>query len=94
MSCAKASPVSLLVDAPERAGWLGGQPARSHACCAGTAREPSFGSSPAPMISSSCGAALQTGPVHEFARQLPTLTELFRHVVHVEETPELAGSAA
>ncbi len=39
-------------------------------------------------------AALETGPVHEFARQLPSLTELFRHVVHVEAVPELAGSAA
>jgi ABC-2 type transport system ATP-binding protein len=27
-------------------------------------------------------AALATGPVHEFAQQLPTLTELFRDVVH------------
>lgn len=26
-------------------------------------------------------AALETGPVHEFARRLPSLTELFRHVV-------------
>ena len=26
-------------------------------------------------------AALATGPVREFARRLPSLTELFRHVV-------------
>jgi ABC-2 type transport system ATP-binding protein len=30
-------------------------------------------------------AALATGPVHEFARRRPSLTELFRHVVSAEE---------
>jgi ABC-2 type transport system ATP-binding protein len=29
-------------------------------------------------------AALATGPVHEFARSRPSLTELFRHVVSQE----------
>ncbi|TDU02613.1 ABC-2 type transport system ATP-binding protein [Streptomyces sp. 846.5] len=33
-------------------------------------------------------AALATGPVREFARRLPTLTELFRHVVSAEEPVE------
>jgi ABC-2 type transport system ATP-binding protein len=31
-------------------------------------------------------AALATGPVHEFSRQRPSLTELFRHVVSEETT--------
>jgi ABC-2 type transport system ATP-binding protein len=31
-------------------------------------------------------AALATGPVHEFARRRPALTELFRHVVSEEAT--------
>jgi ABC-2 type transport system ATP-binding protein len=37
-------------------------------------------------------AALATGPVHEFRRRRPSLTELFRHVVsdHVDE-PDRAG---
>ena len=35
-------------------------------------------------------AALATGPVREFARRLPSLTELFRHVVSAEEKPEKA----
>jgi ABC-2 type transport system ATP-binding protein len=40
-------------------------------------------------------AALATGPVREFARQLPTLTELFRHVVHDAEIPsDTAATAA
>jgi ABC-2 type transport system ATP-binding protein len=32
-------------------------------------------------------AALATGPVHEFAKRRPSLTELFRHVVSQEEVP-------
>jgi ABC-2 type transport system ATP-binding protein len=31
-------------------------------------------------------AALRTGPVREFGERLPSLTELFRHVVSIEET--------
>ncbi len=40
-------------------------------------------------------AALATGPVREFARQLPTLTELFRHVVKDPTTdpPDPAGDS-
>ncbi|MER6798998.1 ABC transporter ATP-binding protein, partial [Amycolatopsis mediterranei] len=30
-------------------------------------------------------AALATGPVHEFAREQPSLTDLFRSVVTTEE---------
>jgi ABC-2 type transport system ATP-binding protein len=37
-------------------------------------------------------AALATGPVHEFAQQLPSLTELFRHVV--SEKDDRTESAA
>ena len=33
-------------------------------------------------------AALATGPVREFARRLPSLTELFRHVVSAQDKPE------
>jgi ABC-2 type transport system ATP-binding protein len=38
-------------------------------------------------------AALATGPVREFARRLPSLTELFRHVVSAEEKPEKAKTS-
>ena len=38
-------------------------------------------------------AALATGPVREFARRLPTLTDLFRHVVSSEEKKQ-TGEAA
>ncbi|MEY9963966.1 ABC-2 type transport system ATP-binding protein [Streptacidiphilus sp. MAP12-16] len=40
-------------------------------------------------------AALATGPVREFARRLPSLTELFRHVVSAESAgAESAGAEA
>jgi len=35
-------------------------------------------------------AALATGPVREFRRRLPSLTELFRHVVHADATASTA----
>ncbi len=39
-------------------------------------------------------AALATGPVREFARQRPSLTDLFRHLVHSENTePDEADRA-
>ena len=38
-------------------------------------------------------AALATGPVREFARRLPTLTDLFRHVVSTDETKQAEAAA-
>jgi ABC-2 type transport system ATP-binding protein len=38
-------------------------------------------------------AALATGPVREFARRLPALTDLFRHVVSSEETKQTGVAA-
>ncbi|MFC1402956.1 MULTISPECIES: ABC transporter ATP-binding protein [Streptacidiphilus] len=37
-------------------------------------------------------AAMATGPVREFARRLPSLTELFRHVVSAQDKPEEAAA--
>jgi ABC-2 type transport system ATP-binding protein len=39
-------------------------------------------------------AALATGPVHEFARQRPSLTELFRHVVSEDTSPASSSHGA
>jgi ABC-2 type transport system ATP-binding protein len=42
-------------------------------------------------------AALATGPVHEFARRRPSLTELFRHAVHentTDDTHDVAPTTA
>jgi ABC-2 type transport system ATP-binding protein len=79
------SPASLMIDAPNAPdGWaarLAGVTVLSH-----------HGSRVALRLAQGVDdqtvlqAALATGPVHEFARQLPTLTELFRHVVHEDET--------
>jgi ABC-2 type transport system ATP-binding protein len=80
-----SSPVSLVIDAPRAPdGWadrlpgvtvLGRQGSR-------TTVRLSDGADDQAVLQ----AALATGPVHEFAQQLPTLTELFRHVVHEEPT--------
>ena len=32
-------------------------------------------------------AALEAGPVHEFSRARPSLTDLFRHIVSIEDQP-------
>ena len=80
----KGSPVSLVIDAPNAPdGWtdsLAGVTVLNH-----------HGSRVALRLAEGVDdqtvlhAALATGPVREFARQPPTLTELFRHVVHENE---------
>ena len=82
----------LVVDAPEAAeGWADGL-----AGVTVTGREGSR-----TVLALGAGAddqavlraALATGPVREFARRLPTLTELFRHVVSAD-VEESKGAAA
>ncbi|HEX4015271.1 MAG TPA: ATP-binding cassette domain-containing protein [Frankiaceae bacterium] len=80
----RGSPASLVIDAPNAPeGWadrLPGITVLSH-----------HGSRVALRLAEGVDdqrilqAALATGPVREFARQLPTLTDLFRHVVHQGE---------
>ncbi len=80
----KGSPESLVIDAPDAPdGWaqeLAGVTVLSH-----------HGTRVALRLADGVDdqrilqAALATGPVREFARQLPTLTELFRDVVHQGE---------
>ena len=73
-------PVQLLVDAPgARDGWADGLPGvtvRQHDATR-TVLELTDGADDQRVLA----AALATGPVHEFARRRPSLTELFRHVV-------------
>jgi ABC-2 type transport system ATP-binding protein len=90
------SPVSLLVDAPAAAsGWADGLPGVTVLRQDGprTVVRLGHGADDQQVLR----AALATGPVHEFARQLPSLTELFRHVVHdrpAEDRRAAARSAA
>ena len=82
----------LVVDAPDAAeGWAEGLPGVTV-----TGRE---GSRTVLALSDGADdqavlrAALATGPVREFARRLPSLTDLFRHVVSSEEKKQ-NGEAA
>jgi ABC-2 type transport system ATP-binding protein len=78
-------PAQLVVEAPDaRAGWADALPGvtmrgreNGH-----TVLELADGADDQAVLR----AALATGPVHEFGRRLPSLTELFRHVVSEEET--------
>ena len=82
----------LVVDAPDAAeGWAEGLPGVTV-----TGRE---GSRTVLALSDGADdqavlrAALATGPVREFARRLPSMTDLFRHVVSSEEKKQ-NGEAA
>jgi ABC-2 type transport system ATP-binding protein len=76
-------PAQLVVDAPQaRDGWADGLPGVTVHDRNGsrTVLELAEGADDQPVLA----AALATGPVHEFARRQPSLTELFRHVVSEE----------
>jgi len=78
-------PAQLVVDAPQaRDGWADGLPGVTVHDRNGsrTVLELAEGADDQPVLA----AALATGPVHEFARRRPSLTELFRHVVSEEVT--------
>jgi ABC-2 type transport system ATP-binding protein len=76
-------PAQLVVEAPQaRDGWADGLPGVTVHDRNGsrTVLELAEGADDQPVLA----AALATGPVHEFARRRPSLTELFRHVVSEE----------
>jgi ABC-2 type transport system ATP-binding protein len=76
-------PAQLVVDAPQAVdGWAEGLPGVNIRGREGTRTvlELADGADDQPVLA----AALATGPVHEFARRRPSLTELFRHVVSEE----------
>ena len=80
----QGSPTTLVIDAPDAPdGWAARLP--------GVTVVNDHGSRVALRLAEGVDdqtilqAALATGPVHEFAHQLPTLTELFRDVVHQGE---------
>jgi ABC-2 type transport system ATP-binding protein len=78
-------PAQLVVDAPQaRDGWADALPGVTVQGRDGTRTvlELAEGADDQRVLA----AALATGPVHEFARRLPSLTELFRHVVSEEVT--------
>ncbi len=75
--------VSIVVDAPGApAGWADALPGVTVLRRQGSRTTVQLG--PGADDQQLLSAALATGPVHEFARQLPSLSELFRHVVHDE----------
>ncbi len=86
------SPVSLVVDAPgAQPGWadrLPGVSVLSHDGPRTTLRLAAEADDQAILA-----AALATGPVHEFSRQLPSLAELFRHVVRDDAQPTATTDA-
>jgi ABC-2 type transport system ATP-binding protein len=80
----RGGPDELVVDAPDApAGWADGLPGvsvRRHEDRR-TVLELRDGADDQAVLA----AALATGPVHEFARRQASLTELFRHVVTVQD---------
>jgi len=75
----------LVVDAPEAPdGWADGLAGVSLTGREGTRTVLALG--PDADDQAVLRAALATGPVREFARRLPSLTELFRHVVSTDPT--------
>ncbi|MDX3194603.1 ATP-binding cassette domain-containing protein [Streptomyces sp. MN03-5084-2B] len=78
--------VRLRVDVPEAAeGWADGLPGVKVLGRTGTVTELELGEDADDQAV--LKAALATGPVREFAREQPSLTELFRSVVTTEEVP-------
>ncbi|MCQ4084202.1 ATP-binding cassette domain-containing protein [Streptomyces sp. RB6PN25] len=89
----------ILVDAPQAPpGWAAGLPGVT---VVGDATGPTLLElAPGADDQAVLRAALATGPVREFARRLPSLTDLFRHVVsnehteHTEHVEDTGGTAA
>jgi ABC-2 type transport system ATP-binding protein len=80
----------LLIDAPNApAGWASQLPEATFVGTEGryTVLEPKPGADDQAILR----AALATGPVHEFTRRRPSLTELFRSVVTDHPGPTSAG---
>jgi ABC-2 type transport system ATP-binding protein len=77
-----------MVDGPPHESWLPSVPSADLVSSDGRrtvveVRDPSLTSADQELLS----AALSAGPVHEFTRQRPSLTELYRHVVSTSEEP-------
>jgi ABC-2 type transport system ATP-binding protein len=82
--------VRLLVDAPEAAdGWAAGLPGVTVLGREGSVTEVELGDGADDQAV--LRAALATGPVREFSRKLPSLTDLFRSVVSEHNTQEAAA---
>ncbi|WP_027941793.1 ABC transporter ATP-binding protein [Amycolatopsis taiwanensis] len=89
-------PERLLVDAPQAPdGWADDLPGVTVLGHAGGRTELALGEGADDQTV--LKAALATGPVHEFARRRPSLTELFRNVVtadHEDAAQQAKGAAA
>ncbi|MGY4643177.1 ABC transporter ATP-binding protein [Cellulomonas sp. URHB0016] len=86
-----------LVDGPEGAAWVAAVPVAQVRSSSGSRTVVSVGpSAPDDVDQELLRAALVAGPVREFARQRPTLVELYRHVVTTEasSSPELQEVSA
>ncbi|MDT8915379.1 ATP-binding cassette domain-containing protein [Amycolatopsis sp. PS_44_ISF1] len=82
--------VRLLVDAPQAPeGWAAGLPGVTVLGREGSVTEVELGEGGDDQAV--LRAALTTGPVHEFSRKLPSLTDLFRSVVSEHHTEEAAA---
>jgi ABC-2 type transport system ATP-binding protein len=86
-----------VVDGPAGPSWAAAVPAAQVVSSSGSRTVVSVGpSAPDDVDQELLRAALAAGPVREFARQRPTLVELYRHVVTTEATasPELEEVSA
>jgi ABC-2 type transport system ATP-binding protein len=84
------NPISLVVDAPHAPpDWAAGLPGVTVLKRTGSRTTLRLADDADDQLV--LQAALATGPVHEFAQQLPSLADLFRHVVHDSGT---AGAQA
>jgi len=83
--------IRLIVDAPEAPdGWAGGLPGVTVLGREGTATVVELGDGADDQAV--LRAALATGPVREFARRRPALTQLYRDVVSETATTKTEGS--
>jgi ABC-2 type transport system ATP-binding protein len=87
-------PDTLVVEAPDaRQGWADGLSGVTVLEHAGTRTRLEL--APGTDDQTVLRAALATGPVHEFARRRPSLTDLFRHIVSSDPAaPALPGPVA
>jgi ABC-2 type transport system ATP-binding protein len=86
-----SGPETLVVEAPNaRAGWADGIAGVTVRDYAGTRTRLEL--APGADDQAVLRAALATGPVHEFGRRRPSLTDLFRHIVSSDVLATSGGS--